>query len=110
MSDLRALQVYYVTGVTSFNVLPGVCYRVDTSAAVVTAKLPPASACQPGDWVAIKNIGGANAVTVAAYASGNVQEYVDGATSISLSSSGQSRQLFPGAAPGFYATPGWTSF
>jgi hypothetical protein len=110
MSQLRAIQVYYVTGVTSFNAVPGTLYRVDTTAAQVTANLPPAESCQPGDWVIIKNISGANNVVVAAYAAGNVQEYVDLTTTNTLSSSGQRREYIPNTAPGFYPTPGWSSF
>lgn len=110
MSQIRALQVFYVTGATSFNVVPGVFYRVDTSAAAVTANLPPAETCEPGDWVIIKNISGTNTVTVAGYAAGNITEYVDSATTNTLTTSGQRRMYFPQSAPGSYPTPGWTSF
>lgn len=109
MSQLCALRVYYVTGVTSFTAIPGVFYRVDTTAASVTANLPPAASCQPGDWVIFKNVSGANSVIVTAYASGNTQEYIDLITTNTLTA-GQRRQYFPASAPGFYPTPGWSSF
>ena len=109
MSQLVAPQPYYVTGLSSFNVIPGVFYRVDTSAGAVTASLPPVGMLQPGDWVIIKNISGAHAVTITAWALGNAQEYVEGGTTFSLSTSGQRCQLIPASAPGIYPTPGWTT-
>jgi hypothetical protein len=66
MSGLYALQVQYITGVSSFNVDVGFLYRVDCSAGNVTAKLSSAQDVVdvPGAWLIIKNVTGVNSVNV----------------------------------------------
>jgi hypothetical protein len=101
MSALRALVIYQVTGVSSFNVIPGVFYRVDASGGNVIANLPPVATAQSGDWNVIKKIdASANTVTITAWVDGTYAEFINGVATNVISTQNQSHNVIPGAPSG----------
>lgn len=115
MSRLRALQPYYVTGVSSFQATPGFFYRVDTSAGLVTAELCSTLACQGGDWLMLKNVGtNGNNLTVAAFVDSiaGYQELINGNATQTGIGNGTAHVFLPFALSAAYSSTrnGWTSW
>jgi hypothetical protein len=106
MSQLRALTVCHITGVSSFHVIPGMFYRVDASAGDVTARLPPAAATHPGDWNIIKLVSTSNGSRVVVIPAPG--EQVNGTARNVLNRLNQGHQYVPGT-PASFGT-GWLSF
>ena len=106
MSDLYALQIQYITGVSSFSVQPGFLYRVDCSAGDVKAKLPSANGVTdvPGAWLIIKNVTGVHNVNVTP-ASGEV---INQDPSQAISGTNQGHSYLPCLRPSYGI--GWISW
>jgi hypothetical protein len=105
MSELRALRVMYITGRSSFTVLPGVFYRVDASRGPVNANLCPTGSTQAGDWAIVKKVDPSGHAVNVQPASG---EQVNAAGSQAITGHNQGHAYMPGV-PSAYGK-GWLSW